>query len=89
MSHPFPEPVRCTDEKIYEQRTTKHMFINPPAHEDAHFVHGFGRRHRDETPWPDMGARDRGHLRTKAEFGVMRKRRGLEGEELARKGPLK
>ncbi len=89
MSKPFAEPVKLTDEKLYEQRTSKGMFINPPGHEDAHFVHGFGRSHRDDTPWPKDGARDRGAPRSKEEFAVMRKRHGMEGASLAMKGPLK
>jgi hypothetical protein len=88
-SRPIAEPVPLTDERLYKQRTAKHMFINPPGHEDAHFVHSFGRSHRDETPWPGMGARDRGRPRSKAEFAVMRERRGMEGPELAKKGPVK
>ena len=90
MDRPLGTPDGLhTDKRLYEQRTSKHMFINPPGHEDAHFVHGFGRSHRDDTPWPKEGCRDRGELRNRDEFAVMRKRRGMEGADLAMKGPLK
>ncbi len=88
MSNPFPEPVKQTDEKMYERRTSKGMFINPPGSEHAQCVHSFGRAHLQDTKWPP-GSRERGEARTSEEFSTMRKRRGMEGESLAMKGPLK
>jgi len=87
-SNPFPEPVKCTDEKLYEKRTTKGTFINPPGYEHSFAVHSWGRANMQMTSWPP-GSRERGEARTPEEFSTMRKRRGMEGESLAMKGPLK
>lgn len=59
-SRPIAEPADHTDARMYEHRTTKVTFINPPGYEHAHMIHKFGREHAPFASW-DRHERDRRH----------------------------
>jgi hypothetical protein len=91
---PFASPPDSTSpvsaaERLLRERTQTVRFCNPPGYEAAHSIHPGGRAYlKDTTLIP--GARDRGQERDTAEFGEMRRRRGMEGESLSVKGrPVK